>query len=88
MICKTSTTSTPNKKQSKRLLLPSKLFLADIILPAAAGIPGKTDRLGGIMPKEEPIDFSVGSPPSSLFSATARIESDDAKHGILFYVPQ
>ena len=32
-------------------LLPSKLFLADIL-------PGKTDRLGGIMPKSRPIYFS------------------------------
>ena len=51
------------KRSRDRLLLPSKLFLADIILPAA-GVPGKTDRLGGIMPKEEPIDFSNGWIPS------------------------
>ena len=66
--------------------LPSKLFLADIL-------PGKTDRLGGIMPKSRPIYFSSSwcssfSFPIRLRRHYHRQQESDAKHGILFYVAQ
>ena len=66
------------KPRAKRL--PSKLFLADIIW-------GKTDRLGGIIPKNRSTYFSCSSSSSLSFPIRLRRRQEsDAKHGILFYV--
>ena len=62
------------KRSRDRLLLPSKLFLADIILPAAGIPPGENGSVGRNNAEggtDRLLQWLDPLPPSSLFSAMA-----------------